>query len=24
MLAQVNLMWKRGMIEYVLLRAVGP
>jgi hypothetical protein len=24
MLAQVDLMWKRGMIEYVLLRAVGP
>jgi cyclopropane fatty-acyl-phospholipid synthase-like methyltransferase len=24
MLAQVDLMWRRGMIEYVLLRAVRP
>jgi cyclopropane fatty-acyl-phospholipid synthase-like methyltransferase len=24
MLAQVDLMWRRGMIEYVLLRAVSP
>jgi len=24
MLAQVDLMWQRGMIEYILLRAVGP
>jgi len=24
MLAQIDLIWKRGMIEYILLRAVRP